>query len=68
MGVVQLFNKEEGINKIDLQLIESVQRLLGAAATRVSIVTSSLTVMIGLTMSVDNSLSQMEVLEKNLTT
>lgn len=48
VGVIQLYNKDRKITSEDIKRIESIQRFLGAAVTRVGLITSSLTVMIGI--------------------
>jgi len=67
MGVLTLFNKEGKISKEDIQRILSMQKFLGAAATRVSLITSSLTVLIGLSMVVEPSMARLTSLEEIIT-
>eukprot|EP00347_Sterkiella_histriomuscorum_P014983 403358761 len=50
LGVIQLFNKSSSITDEDQIRIESLQRFLGAAVTRVKTITGSLTVVVGLNM------------------
>ena len=63
VGVLSLFNKEKKITKEDIERIMSIQQFLGAAATRVSVITSSLTVLIGLSMLMDQSISNLSTYE-----
>ena len=54
VGVIQLFNKKRPITDEDIDRVNALQRFLGAAVTRVKIITASLTVVVGLSMIVDD--------------
>lgn len=53
LGVLHLYNKSSAVTEEDQQRIEALQRFLGAAITRVRIITGFLTVVIGLNMIMD---------------
>ena len=67
IGVISLFNKDKKITREDIDRIRSIQKFLGAAATRVSVMTSSLTVLIGLSMLMDSTKNNLCTYEQQFT-
>ena len=65
-GVVHLFNKQRNVTQEDLERVKSLQVFLGASISRAQIFTGGLTMLVGLSMIMDDSEKELSHLESEV--